>query len=116
MKLVNFEEYLFRELSEDPKHAAEYLAVCLEEGQGEFLEGIRDVIDAHHQIKGFAATAGISRVAVYKSFTAKGNPRLETLRSVLDALGLELHVRPKGEVKKQQVAKKQGAAKTRAQG
>lgn len=40
----------------------------------------------------FARKAGLGRQALYTALSEDGNPTLETLTSVLDALGLELTV------------------------
>jgi probable addiction module antidote protein len=40
-----------------------------------------------------ARDAGISREAMYKAFRREGNPTLETLTSVIKALGMKLSIR-----------------------
>ena len=43
-----------------------------------------------------AALADISRRPIYLFESGRGSIRLETLFKILDALGLEIHIRPKG--------------------
>lgn len=50
--------------------------------------------------KGMSAIArksGLGRQALYTALSENGNPTLETLTAVLDALGLELTVQRKGQ-------------------
>lgn len=42
-----------------------------------------------------ARKAGLGRQALYNALSENGNPTLETLTAVLDALGLQLSVQPK---------------------
>ena len=42
-----------------------------------------------------ARKTGLGRQALYNALSENGNPTLETLMAVLDALGLELSVQPK---------------------
>jgi probable addiction module antidote protein len=41
-----------------------------------------------------AARTGLSRVQLYRSFSAAGNPRLKTILAVMGAVGVELAARP----------------------
>src|SRR6185312_9907475 len=41
-----------------------------------------------------AARTGLSRVQLYRSFSAAGNPRLKTVLAVMGAVGVELAARP----------------------
>lgn len=70
-----------------------------------FLEAAFEDCDAAHiaraigvvaRSRGMTALAektGLSRQALYKALDAKGNPRLDTLLRVFDALGLRLSVK-----------------------
>jgi probable addiction module antidote protein len=40
-----------------------------------------------------ASRTGLSRVQLYRSFSAAGNPRLKTILAVMSALGMELSAR-----------------------
>ncbi len=82
----------------DSKFTIEYLNAALEdedEGTGErFLIALQHVAKAQG-VSFIAERSGIARQAMYKSFSKNGNPELETLRSVLDAMGLKLAVEKK---------------------
>ena len=41
-----------------------------------------------------ATRTGLSRVQLYRSFSAAGNPRLKTILAVMGAVGVELAARP----------------------
>jgi len=87
---VSYREWLLEELS-DPKIAERYLNACLEEGPDLFLKGLKKVAQARQMSK-VAKEAGVQRETLYRSLSEDGNPTLETLASVLNALGMELRV------------------------
>ncbi len=77
----------------DPEYAAEYLSAAVEEGKDELLLALRDVARA----RGVADVAKIAhrgRESLYKTLSEQGNPGLDTLLSVLNALHLKLHFEP----------------------
>ena len=88
-----------------PFDAATYLAT--EEHILYYLEAAMEWTDPKHiasalgdvaRSKGMSEIArktGLGRQALYNSLSESGNPTLETLMAVLDALGLELSVQPK---------------------
>jgi probable addiction module antidote protein len=79
----------------DPEYAAAYLNAAQEDGV--FLLALRDVAEVH-KIGKVAKAAGVNRESLYRTLSAHGNPTRETLGSVLDVLGLENKVVPKGSV------------------
>lgn len=94
-KSVKKYEDTLKESLKDPKEAAQYLNACLNEDDPDsdevFLMALRDVAKAH----GFgdiAARANLGRESLYKALSANGNPKLETLRALLRAIGLRLTV------------------------
>ena len=77
----------------DPEYAAEFLTAAAEEGQAELLLALRDIARA----AGVAEVAGRARrgrESLYKTLSESGNPSLDTLLSVIGALGLKLHFEP----------------------
>ena len=55
---------------------------------------LRDVAEAYGGLGMEAEQAGISRVALYRSLSPKGNPTLKTLLAVLKSVGMRLSVEP----------------------
>lgn len=73
---------------------AEYLTAALENPDPEaFLVAVRDVAKARG-IAQVAATAGLGRESLYKTLKPGAQPRFETVRRVLGALGVRLDVAP----------------------
>ena len=79
----------------DPVEAAHYLNACLEGGSREtFLLALRQVASARG-VSGIAKASELGRESLYRTLSAKGNPRLETLLRLLDSAGLQLAVAAK---------------------
>ena len=92
MRLRNYREGLLERLK-DPGYAAEYLAqVLAEKDQAAFLVALKDVVEAAGGMSAMAKRVGLRRPSLYKVFSKKGNPTLETLQAVLQALGLRVTV------------------------
>lgn len=87
---ISYNSWLMEELS-DPHIVEEYLNACLEEGSDIFLKALKKVAQARQMTK-VAQEAGVQRETLYRSLSENGNPTLETLSSVLHALGMELRV------------------------
>jgi probable addiction module antidote protein len=82
----------------DPEEAANYLNVALEDSPEMFRKACLNVIQAR-QVAKVAKKAGVTRENLYRSFSAAGNPTLETLHAVLEAIGLHLGVQAKVEIR-----------------
>lgn len=81
----------------DPETARSYLQVAIEDyeqdhDREEFLLALRDVAEAQGGLARLAKETGIARQSLYKTLSPKGNPRLDTLLSVLSALNFSLAV------------------------
>jgi len=75
--------------------AAHYLTACLEGGSREvFLLALRQVAAAHG-VSRVATRSMLGRETLYRTLSAKGNPRLDTLMRLLDTAGLRLAVEAK---------------------
>lgn len=73
---------------------AEYLAAALENPDPDaFLIAVRDVAKARG-IAQVAATAGLGRESLYKALRPGAQPRFDTVRRLLEALGVRLDVEP----------------------
>jgi probable addiction module antidote protein len=91
---VSHDECMIRELRADPKFAAEYLKVALEDSEepAVLLIALRRIAEARGGIAKVAKAAGIERESLYRALSARGNPRLSTLVAVTKAVGLKLTV------------------------
>ena len=78
--------------------SAEAMAVFLTEAfRTEDAGYIAHALGVVARAKGMAEIAsrtGLSRVQLYRSFSAAGNPRLKTILAVMRALGMEISARP----------------------
>ena len=92
MRLKNYREDLLARLK-DEDYAAEYLArVLAENDKAAFLVALRDVVEATGGMSHMAKCAGLKRPSLYKVFSKRGNPTLETLQAILEALGLRVTI------------------------
>jgi probable addiction module antidote protein len=91
---VSYEKGLKDDL-QDPEEAVAYLNAALEDGDQEvFLLALRDVADARG-LSQVARQASLNRENLYRILSQRGNPRLASLRALLDSLGLKLAVEVK---------------------
>lgn len=90
---VEYRERLLARLK-DPEEAAAYVNAAFEQRDMPevLLIALRDVAEANGIAK-VARKAGINRVSVYKALSKKGNPELDTLQKILNAVGLKVSVR-----------------------
>ncbi len=73
---------------------AEYLTAALENPDPDaFLVAVRDVAKARGIAK-VAADAGLGRESLYKALKPGAQPRFDTIRRLLKALGVRLDVTP----------------------
>ncbi len=82
------------ELLQDLKYAAMYLEECLVDGDIELFKlALKNVADA--RLGGMTVLAKktkLGRESLYKALSRKGNPRLDTLKKVIDATGLRISI------------------------
>jgi probable addiction module antidote protein len=90
---IDYKEWLLQEL-QDPKLALDYLNEALaDEDQTVFLIALKDVLEAQDgDMTAVAREAHISRQNLYRMLSKKGNPRWENLTSLLDSLGMQIHL------------------------
>jgi probable addiction module antidote protein len=97
-KTNNYQQHLMKTLK-DPQIAVEYLNTALEEEVEDptlFLRALKNVAEAW----GFthlSELTGLDRAGIYKMLSETGNPRLSSLHSLLDAMGLKLAIVQKSE-------------------
>lgn len=94
---LDYEAWLIESLK-DKEAAASYLAVALEEYQKDndaecLLLALRHVAKAQGGIARLSQKTHLNRESLYKTLSAKGNPRLNTLGVLLKGLGFELSIR-----------------------
>ena len=92
MKLRDYRTDLIQKLK-DPDYAAEYLAqVVEEEDRAAFRIALKDIVEAGGGMSVMSKRAGLTRPSLYKVLSRKGNPTFETLRAILEPLGLRMTV------------------------
>jgi len=89
-KTSSYRESLLEALT-DPEEAAAYLNAGLEDSLPAFLKALKNVTQAHQMTK-VAKDSGVQRETLYRSLSEQGNPTLQTLTSVLGAMGLRVRV------------------------
>jgi probable addiction module antidote protein len=94
MRTISYKSQVLKRLAH-PNYAAGYLTECLELGEEEFLLALRDVVEANGGIAHLSKRAKLNRENLYRLLSKKGNPRLSSLTSILDAVGVEVHFGPK---------------------
>jgi probable addiction module antidote protein len=89
---ISHDESVIRQIREDPEFAVEYLKAALEDSDEPkvLLTALRRITEARGGIAKVAKAAGIERESLYRILSARGNPRLSTLRAVVKAVGLKL--------------------------
>lgn len=94
MKTKSFKDSLIKALK-DPVEASAYLNAVLKEGDvALLLQALRDVAEAQHGISKLARLTKLNRANLYQMLSAHGNPRVQSLESVLKAFGLKIGVLP----------------------
>jgi probable addiction module antidote protein len=97
-KTIDYKEYLNESLK-NPEEAAAYLNAALEEGDPSlFTLALKDVVDAlGGGVRHVSQQSHLNRESLYRMLSKKGNPRLTSLNSVMNSLGLEMHIMVKKE-------------------
>lgn len=97
-KSKKYQDWLIEKLK-DHDEAVAYLNDALEESlkgdeesQNLFLLAIRNVAEAHGGMAKLAQKAHLGRESLYKTLSDKGNPKWQTLVSLIIALGLNLRL------------------------
>lgn len=85
----NYKADLLEELKNDAEYAAEYLTAARKDSREAFLVALRDVAEARKGMMRVAKEAKVNRENLYRALSRDGNPRIETVDSVLEVLGIE---------------------------
>ncbi|NJD89216.1 MAG: putative addiction module antidote protein [Betaproteobacteria bacterium] len=96
---VSHHEREVAELRADRQLAIEYLKVAMAslddpDDRAAGLLALRTIAEAYGGLGAIAKSAGISREALYRALSPKGNPTLKTILAVLGAVGMRLSVEP----------------------
>jgi probable addiction module antidote protein len=75
-------------------YCAKYLRAAIADSPEAFLVALRDVAEAQQGMTKLASAAGVNRENLYRMLSGRGNPRLENLKAVLDAIGLQIEFVP----------------------
>ena len=78
------------ELLDTPESMAAYIEAAFEDGDPSLIAHALGVVARARGMTQLAKDAGLSRDAMYKAFQPDGNPTLQTLTSVMKALGMKL--------------------------
>ncbi|KRA99922.1 addiction module antitoxin [Devosia sp. Root685] len=82
-------EYLSEEQSQ-----AEFLAEAFETGDAAFVANALGVVARARGMSNVARDAGVTREALYRALSEKGDPKLSTLLGVMKGLGVRLTAVP----------------------
>lgn len=93
---VSYEDELIKDL-QDPSEATAYLEGSIEAYQedgdlGAFKLALKHLAQAAGGIKKLAEKTALNRQALYKLLSSESSPRLDTLTSILNALGYRLSI------------------------
>jgi len=89
---IKHDDWLFEQLK-DAEFAAEYLNAASEDDDPRtYLTALRKVVEARGGMASIAEKSHLSREALYRTLSARGNPTFKTLSAVLKATGLRFGV------------------------
>lgn len=95
----DFHDVMMQSFRDHPEDLDTYLQVAIEDYENErnleaFLLTLRTIVEAKESMTSLANKTNLSRQALYKALSSKGNPRLDTIWSILNALGYRLCIKP----------------------
>ncbi len=91
---VPYKPFLMKWLK-DPRACFEYLNAALEDGDEKtLLLVLRDLAEAQGGFSRLAKLSKIHRVTLHRILSQRGNPKLQNLVAIMQALGLKLAIVP----------------------
>jgi probable addiction module antidote protein len=91
---TSFNNYLIERLR-DPLIACNYITEAIDENDSEYLKvALGDVVKAYG-VGEISEKSGLNRQTIYKMLSEDGDPTHKNLVAILNAIGLELTVKPK---------------------
>ncbi|HEY5818413.1 MAG TPA: addiction module antidote protein [Mesorhizobium sp.] len=82
------------EYLDTPESQADLLADAFDSGDATYIAHALGVIARARGMTTVARDAGVTREALYKALSEKGDPKLSTLLGVMKALGVQLTAKP----------------------
>ena len=92
---IKMRPYDSAEYLDTPEAIAEYLTDALEEDDPSFIARAIGTAARARGMSEIAREAGVSRENLYRALSGDTKPEFDTIRRVLDALGVRLEVKPK---------------------
>ena len=99
MATRNYQDELLKQLK-DPTEAAEYLNACYQDSEEVFLSGLRNVVKARGGVRSVAKLSDLNRENLYRVLSERGNPKFNSLTSILNAVGISIQFAPTKKRKK----------------
>lgn len=92
-RYIDYHEDLMQEL-QDPHEAQEYInAAIQDDDERVFLLALKQVLEAQGgDISWLSKKTNLNRENLYRLLSKRGNPKLTSLKAILNAIGLELAV------------------------
>lgn len=92
---ANIDDWIADNLLLEKNGIDNYIKIAIEEYNNDgdekaFLVTLRHVAKAKIGFKNLSKSTGLSRESLYKALSPNGNPRLHTLKLILNALGFKL--------------------------
>src|SRR5688572_16629924 len=89
---ISYEDELLESLK-DPDEALAYLKASFEDEDSRvFLLALADVAKAQGGISMLAERSGLNRETLYRTLSKNGNPKLQSIDSILHSIGMRLSV------------------------
>lgn len=91
----NFDEWVADNLLKEKHGIDDYIQIAIDEynkdgDEKALLVTLRQAAKAKVGFKNLSDSTGLSRESLYKALSSNGNPRLHTLKLILNALGFKL--------------------------
>ena len=95
----SYRDGLIESLKNDPEELALYIQVTIEDYEENgnikpFLVALRNIVDVKGGISQLAEQTKLNRQSLYKTLSLDGNPRFDTLITILKAIGVKMSFKP----------------------
>lgn len=111
LRTIDYQKTLLEDLK-NPSEAAGYLNAALAEGDSEYLlVALRNVAEAQGGLKKISLKSKLNLQSLYRMLSKTGNPELQSLEMLLEAMGLQIAIQPVPNVRTRQVLKATDASK-----